>query len=172
MGSRVRALGGGRLLVTLTREEADVLRGLPEELGTLLDQLTDSLPDDPVHQRLFPLAYTDPTEEKSEAEWQAMVRPELVSGRRAALRLVSDTLERVEERGRRLRVTLEPEEADAWLGVLNDTRLALGVRLEVDEGGGFRRVDRSHPRAPAIALYDWLTWIQSDLVDALAGRMP
>ena len=55
----------------------------------------------------------------------------------------------------------------AWLGVLNDTRLVLGARLGVTEDD--HDVAPDDPRAPAFAMYHWLTWVQGELVEQLLG---
>jgi hypothetical protein len=54
--------------------------------------------------------------------------------------------------------------------VLNDTRLILGSRLGVSEAE--RAFDPDDPQAPAFAFYDWLTWVQGDLIEALLGDLP
>ena len=54
---------------------------------------------------------------------------------------------------------------ETWLGVLNDTRLVLGTRLGVTEEE--RVLDPADPDAGAYALYQWLTWVQGDLVEEL-----
>ena len=53
----------------------------------------------------------------------------------------------------------------AWLGVLNDTRLVLGTRLGVTEEEHV--LDPADPDAGAYALYQWLTMVQGDLVQEL-----
>ena len=66
---------------------------------------------------------------------------------------------------RRWTVELTDEEA-AWLGVLNDLRLALGVRLDITEDYD-GDVDLTDPRAPAFRLRaTWAGWRSSSL-DAL-----
>jgi len=66
-------------------------------------------------------------------------------------------------------VRLDPEEAQAWLRVLNDLRLALGTRLELteDDHDRFRGLDENDPRYPMIVTYDWLTQLQDGLVHCL-----
>jgi hypothetical protein len=67
-------------------------------------------------------------------------------------------------------VRLDRDQAGAWLRSTNDIRLALGVRLDIDQ-------DTEPPDDPAgeegqqLAVYYWLTAVQGSLVDALvAGR--
>jgi hypothetical protein len=65
-------------------------------------------------------------------------------------------------------VDLTVEEATAWLGVLNDLRLALGVRLEITEDFD-GQVDDADPRAPAMHLLSYLGWLEEHLLEALSS---
>ncbi len=57
----------------------------------------------------------------------------------------------------------------AWLGALNDLRLALGTRLGVEEDWAeqLAALDDGDPRALLLAVYDWLSWLQETLVRSL-----
>jgi len=158
---------GESLVVSITEAEAELLRSIPGELAPILSAPVD--PDNPVSERLFPRAYLDPTEEGAEREWQELVRPELVRERLASLERLTKSLERGQVRAGRVEVELEPDEAQAWLGALNDARLALGTRLGVTEDLDYDSVGEDHPDAAAYAVYDWLTWLEGDLVETLLG---
>jgi Domain of unknown function (DUF2017) len=158
---RFRTRGDGTLTVSLAEEELGLLRALPEQLRDVFDDDED----DPARARLFPRAYLDPTAETEEAEWQALVGPSLLRERLDALELITATLGRAELVGDWWQIDLGPDEVQAWLGVLNDTRLVLGTRLGVSEEE--RVLDPADPDAGPYALYQWLTWVQSDLVDEL-----
>jgi hypothetical protein len=158
---RFRASRDGALTVSLTDEELSLLRALPEQLRDVFEQESD----DPARARLFPRAYLDPTAESEEAEWQALVHPSLLRERLDALELITVTLDRATFEGEWWQVDLTSEEVQAWLGVLNDTRLVLGTRLGVTEEE--RVLDPADPDAGAYALYQWLTWVQGDLVQEL-----
>ena len=67
------------------------------------------------------------------------------------------------------RVCLDEEATRAWMAALNDIRLVIGTRLDVSEDPTERQVAPDDPRAPALALYDYLSILESDLVEALAG---
>jgi phytoene dehydrogenase-like protein len=164
--SRFKRLRGGRLQATLDLTEVDLLRALPDELRTLY-RADDA--SDPVHERLFPRAYLDPTQEQAEDEWQQMVHPELLRERLEALDLVVGSLGRGDQHRDRLRVELSEDESQAWLGVLNDTRLALGTRLGVTEDTDYTHLDPADPSAASYAMYIWLTEVQGDLVETLLG---
>jgi len=160
---------GGRVDLTLEAVEADLLRGLPAELRALYE--TDT--PDPARDRLFPRAYLDPTEEQAEQQWQELVYPELLRGRLEALERLTSALERAET-GRKDRVVvhLEPDDVPAWLGVLNDARLALGTRIGVTDDTDLTNLDPDDPNAPVVAAYAWLTYLEGELVEALLGTLP
>jgi hypothetical protein len=158
---RFRSGRDGALTVSLAEEELALMRALPEQLRDVFDDDND----DPARARLFPRAYLDPTAETEEAEWQALVHPSLLRERLDALELITVTLGRATFDGDWWQIELTPEEVHAWLGVLNDTRLVLGTRLGVTEDE--RQLDPADPEAGAYALYQWLTWVQGDLVQEL-----
>jgi hypothetical protein len=158
---RFRAGRDGMLTVSLAEEELGFLRALPEQLRAVFEENDD----DPARARLFPRAYLDPTAETEEAEWQEMVGPSLLRERLDALALITVTLQRAEPVGDWWQIDLSPEEVQAWLGVLNDTRLVLGTRIGVREEE--RTLDPADPEAGAYALYLWLTDLQGALVEEL-----
>ena len=141
----------GDYRLRLNEAERALLRMLHAELGTLLDD-----PDDPDLQRLFPPAHDDP---ERDTEYQTLVHGQLVDGRMRAL----DTVERALDGD-----TLTPEQADAWLRVLNDLRLILGTRLDVTEETMLEELDPTDPHAQQYAVYAYLSWLQEQLVAALA----
>jgi hypothetical protein len=138
---------GGAVLLRLTPEERSLLLGLVEELRTLLE----ISPSDPSLRRLFPPAYEC---EEDERGYRELAGDGLLEGRREALDLLAATAERDR---------LSPEEADSWLRALNDLRLVLGTRLDVQEGTLL-----DEPQTPELALYAYLSWLQEQLVAALA----
>jgi hypothetical protein len=152
---------GDALVLSLAPEEAQFLAGLPAELRAVFEGPLD----DPAGQRLFPSAYLDPTEEDAESEWKAMVVPDLLRRRLDALALVTASLGRARREGDWMEVELGEDDVQAWLGVLNDTRLVLGSRLGITEDDD--RIPASESQAGAFQVYDWLTSLEHDLVDQL-----
>jgi len=144
---------GGGVELRLSREERSLLAGVVAELRALLE----GAPGDPSLRRLFPPAYD---EAEDESAYRDLMGGELLEGRLAALELVAQTLER--ER-------LSADEADAWLRALNDLRLVLGTRLDVREDTFADVLRRDDPRAPALAIYAYLSWMQEQLIEALSG---
>jgi hypothetical protein len=124
--------------------------------------------DDPVSRRLFPPAYLEPEDAERDAEYRRLMHDELVSAKLANLEVVTAALARGAPTLRRWTVDLTEEEATAWLGVLNDLRLALGVRLDITEDFD-GQVDEADPRAPAMHLLSYLGWLQEHLLEALSS---
>jgi Domain of unknown function (DUF2017) len=157
-----KRVGAGRVRVRLGHDEVAVLRGLPDQLRTVLGEGEG----EPVNQRLFPPAYLDVADIEHDTEFHRLMHDDLVKEKLTNLDLVTDTLARGSTSVRRWTVELTEEEAAAWLGVLNDLRLALGVRLDITEDFD-GDVDDTDPRAPALRLLSYLGWLEEQLLDAL-----
>jgi hypothetical protein len=157
-----KRVGNDRVRVRLGHDEVDLLRGLPDQLRTVLAEGDE----EPVNRRLFPPAYLDAADVERDAEYHRLMRDDLVKAKLANLDLLTDTLARGAAGVRRWTVELTEEEASAWLGVLNDLRLALGVRLDITEDFD-GDVDDTDPRAPALRLLSYLGWLEEQLLDAL-----
>lgn len=143
----------GGVELRLSRDERSLLGGLVAELRALLD----GAPGDPSLRRLFPPAYDEADDERA---YRDLMGGELLDGRRAALDLLAQTVDRDR---------LSAEEADTWLRALNDLRLVLGTRLDVQEDTFLEELRPDDPRGPALAVYGYLSWIQERLIAALSS---
>lgn len=153
--ARVKRVRGGRFALRITGAERDVLRTLPAQLRELMTgPEADANPD---LRRLFPTAYPDDLEKA--AEYDALVRDDLVAERLAAI----DVMERTIDSER-----LSEEELLAWLSSINDLRLVLGTRLDVPEDLSELDVPRGDPRTQSLALYAYLSMLEEDAVAALS----
>jgi Domain of unknown function (DUF2017) len=153
--ARIKRGRDGRVRLRLPDDERALLNVLCEDLR----ERVDGEPDHPDLRRLFPPAHAENPE--AEAEYRRLVGSQLDSGRERALTTVQETIERD---------SLAPDEAEAWLTVLNDLRLVLGTHLDVTEDLDWT-LDRNDPRAPDLSLYAYLSWLQEQLVQALSvGR--
>src|ERR687897_800393 len=146
---RVRRRGEGRYQVRLRPNERVGQRG---------EQLR-APPGAPAVRRLFPPAY--PNDAERDAGYQVLTRDELLEHRLSALDVVERTLDGNE---------LDNAEMTAWMGTLNALRLVLGTRLDVDED--LPDLDRADPMAPAYAVYEYLGWLLSQLIDVLDADLP
>jgi uncharacterized protein DUF2017 len=143
----------GSYRLRLSREERELLQSLPAQLDGLLDE-----PSNPDLRRLFPAAYED---ERAQDEFSRLVGDELLDGRRRALRTIESTA--AVDR-------LTPEQAEAWLTGLNALRLVLGTRIDVTEDEP-PHIDPRDPQAHETAVYLYLSWLQEQLVEAMAGAL-
>jgi hypothetical protein len=138
----------------LPPEERALLRSLGGQIEALLGT------DDPSLRRLFPPGYAD--EPELEVEYRHLVRDDLLSQKREALRIVEETIDADH---------LTEEQLTAWLGALNDLRLVLGTRLDVTEDMYEEGLPQADPRAPAFAVYAYLGWLEEQVVESLASGL-
>ncbi len=155
-GRKIRRARNGGLQLRLSEEERDLLRSLPRQLRELMSDE----PEDPTLKRLFPPAYT--TDPDRQAEYRRLMGEDLKQRHLGALVLMEETVDA--ER-------LTEEQAAGWLSALNDLRLVLGTRLDVSEDMLGTEVDPGDPRAPLLALYGYLSWLEEQVVEALAGGL-
>ncbi len=141
----------GRYQVNLSAPERQLLALLPGQLAELLAE-----PDDPALRRLFPPAYSEPTDAEHEDEYRRLMQEDLLERHRAAL----DTLARTADA-----TQLSEEELLAWLHSLNSLRLVLGTRLDVTEDD-----DPADTSTPERQVYLLLGWLEESVVEALAGN--
>jgi hypothetical protein len=146
----------GGVELQLSGEERAPLVGLAAELRSLLEGETG----DPSLRRLFPPAYDDEGDQRA---YRELMGAELLHGRQEALELLARTA------GQK---RLSAEEADAWLRALNDLRLVLGTRLDVQEDTLLDELRPDDPRAQGLAVYGYLSWIQEQLVSVLGAGFP
>jgi hypothetical protein len=129
-------------------------------LGEFLDDLERRLDaPDATTVRLFPPAYPD--DDEAEADYRSMAHADLVDGRLARAQVVRDTLEATE---------LTADETEAWLGVLNDLRLAYGTELAVTQDEGVP--DDDDPRHDPYIRYLYLGWLQEQFIQVVTAALP
>jgi len=148
---RIRRTRKGEFELRLPEMERRALRSLPGQLRQLLEA------NDPSVGRLFPPAYRDDPERQE--EYERLVRDDLMAQRLRGLEVMEQTLD-----ARRL----DEEGVLAWLGALNDLRLVLGTQLGVQVETDGEDVADDDPQAPVFALYHFLGWLESQVIDALA----
>lgn len=148
----------GAVTLVLDDVESLLLRQLAAELRALL--AADHEQDDHVLDRLLPDAYEDPEDERA---YKDLVGDDLVREKLRALDVVSTALG---DDG--TEVTLQGDDFSAWLACLTDLRLAIGMRLDVDEERMAADVDPRGPDAQAMTVLHWLGWIQEGLIRSAA----
>jgi hypothetical protein len=126
---------------------------------------------DPALRRLLPDAHRGDPEVA--AEFRRLTEQDLRRRKYATLTTAIEALAQAEPD----RLVLTREQADAVLIALTDTRLLLGERLglQTEEdterlARDFAAADLDDPTLYAVAVYDFLTWLQESLTGALMGR--
>jgi Domain of unknown function (DUF2017) len=121
---------------------------------------------DPALDRLLPTANRE--DDEAAAEFRRLTETGLRRRKAAALQTASELL-RAEDK-----IRLDDGQAQAVLTALTDVRLVLGERMglrtdddvEVLEAAA-RHLDPDDPLAYALAVYDFLTWLQETLASAM-----
>lgn len=144
---------GEAVAVRLTAAEREFLLGLPELL-----RMIDESPGDPGYARLHVAAYPDDV--AAQAEMDEYSGSQLAEGRATDRdRFVASI-----ESGQSL---LSLDEAESWLTVLGDSRLALAARLGITEPG-WEMGDGEDPQQMTLG---FLSYLQDQLVDVLMERL-
>ena len=123
-----------------------------------------ALPTDEAVARLFPDAYAD--DDEASMEFRRFTERGLRQRRMDQLKIVQVLFERARQGPAKL---TEPE-TSAVLGVLNDLRMVLGVRLGIEQDDDNREdfVAQEDPRRHMYVAYQWLTWLQQELLGSMA----
>lgn len=159
--------------------EKEVLLNLCEQIIELLAERTDhgnddplaamvgityhdSPPEDDVLHRLLPNAYADSVDS---SEFRRYTESTLRAKKQAHAVVMRIHLKSSEDGT----VDLDHDNANAWLGAINDIRLALGVRLKVDSNSNehLEILAPDDPLRGVYAVYTWLGWLQESLLSAL-----
>ena len=190
MGEFKGTAASGDLSVALSNDELHILINLVEQLLELLGernfthhyqsddpfaqlmaatlgniQSPIEQPDDPVLRRLLPNGYADP---ESAAEFRKYTEGSLRNLKQKHLLYLREQLV--------FPVDHELPKADIsitdptqWLIAINDLRIALAVRLEIDEDGykRYELMPDSDPQKHLHAVYYWLGAIQENLISHL-----
>jgi Domain of unknown function (DUF2017) len=150
---RFKSSRDGGIDVDLTEDEKAFLSGVLDLLAGI-----PAAGDEPASRRLRVPVYLDDPE--SNEEWWRLMEGELHAARNADRRVFEHVLT---ENGRH---HLSYEEADAFLRVLNEGRLALGARFGLE-------VEEDHDRLPEEQrdIMDYLGWLLEDLTAELTRSL-
>ena len=165
------------LLISLIDSMTELLGPTAEPTGDPLEQLQNlgeqaAPPADPALLRLFPDAYRD--DEDAAADFRRYTESglrRLKADRLVVTRAVLAELTTPDVAEDRAAVAdITRDKIPALLGALNDMRLVLGSRLDItdDEQDVTEFWDPDDPRHQQFEIYQWLTWLQATLLDAIA----
>lgn len=171
--------GDDYFVAEFSPSEREVLINLAEQMIELFGERTDSQSDDPlaamvgithhdsppddeVLLRLLPNAYSDQVDASEFRRYTELNLRTKKSAHAMAMRTdVKSSPDGLIEVNR--------EGATAWLGAMNDIRLALGVRLKLDENSyeALEILAPDDPMRSVFAVYNWLGWLQESLIQGL-----
>lgn len=160
------------LLATLVSQVLELVSPEDDPWGADADPLARMVgidpdaerPDDPALARLLPDAYAD--DDEASSEFRRFTERSL---RETKMNHAATVLRALAEADRK--VVVPDDEIASWMGALNDLRLALGARLGLTEDNheGFYGLDEDDPGFVHVHVYDWLTFLQETLVQAVTG---
>lgn len=157
------------IILDIARIEASHLSGLVEQFAELLEDSVESPrpSEDPAVLRLVPHAYRDPEDAR---EFREVTESDLLGRRQSDAAVVLATLSQASVGAVEVSdpvfaematVTLDADQAQAWLRTLSAIRLVLATRL------GIADVDDHDEDDPRFGIYDWLGFRLGTLVSAL-----
>jgi hypothetical protein len=158
---------GRRCVARFDSGEVAVLHQVLGEVVALLSDGFDR--GDPVVERLFPDVYPD--DPAAAADIRRYTEDDLKTGK---LEQAETMLTLLPAGGGEVR--LDDEQAEAWLRALTDARLALGLRLDINDDTDIVAEldeavlrDPTSPRVGQLTVYEFLTFLQESLLAALVG---
>jgi hypothetical protein len=163
-------------LVELIGPRGSSARGDAEGLiASAFDEGPTEPPADPVLARLFPDAYSDHEDgidaREASAEFRRFTENDLRARKREDAQAVIRTLDSLHPEGdERVVLRLDPDDCRHWLGTLNDLRLAIATRLDIDDDKSYdelRDLPDDDLRKPLAMVYDWLTGLQDTLIESM-----
>ncbi len=171
--------GDNAFVAEFSESEREVLTNLVEQIIELLAERTDNHVDDPlaamvgitthdsppedeVLLRLLPNAYADQVDA---AEFRRYTESTLRGKKYAHSMSMRITLKSAVDGI----IEVDHDGANDWLGAMNDIRLALGVRLKVEQNSHeeLELLAPDDPMRGVYAVYSWLGWLQESLIVAL-----
>ncbi len=171
--------GDNAYVVQLSESEREVLTNLVEQILELLGERADkhvddplaamvgitshdSPPEDDVLLRLLPNAYADQVDASEFRRYTESTLRSKKYGHSMSMRITLKTaIDGI--------IEVDHDGANDWLGAMNDIRLALGVRLKVEQTNHeeLELLAPDDPLRGVYAVYNWLGWLQGSLIDAL-----
>ena len=134
-------------------------RELVARLLTELSQLLMGESSDPRLIRIFPPAYHLADDAEADAEYQRLMREELVASRLSGITTVNTALQGSGP--------VDEETMISFIQAINGLRLVLGTMLDVVEDHDPDEIDEDDPLVSEHHLYNFLSWLLDWAVQAL-----
>lgn len=153
-GRPFRAINARTIAVHIPEPVRELVLSMTNQLRELL--LVDNGEE---IRRLYPTAY--PEDEEFEADYKSMVHDQLLMARLEAIDTVEATISNTE---------ISSEQADQWMGTINEIRLVLGTKLDVSEDDD-GDIDPDDEDASSQVIYQVLTSVLGSLTDARIDQL-
>jgi hypothetical protein len=171
--------GDNAFIAEFSESEREVLINLVEQIIELLGERTDNHIDDPLAAMVGITTHDSPPEDEVLLRLLPNAYADQVDA--AEFRRYTESTLRAKKYGHSMsmRITLKSavdgiievdhDGANDWLGAMNDIRLALGVRLKVEQTSHeeLELLAPDDPMRGVYAVYSWLGWLQESLIVAL-----
>ena len=171
--------GDNAFIAEFSESEREVLINLVEQIIELLGERTDNHVDDPLAAMVGITTHDSPPEDEVLLRLLPNAYADQVDA--AEFRRYTESTLRAKKYGHSMsmRITLKSaidgiievdhDGANDWLGAMNDIRLALGVRLKVEQTSHeeLELLAPNDPMRGVYAVYSWLGWLQESLIVAL-----
>jgi hypothetical protein len=141
--------------INLEPDERELVHRLLNEMRMLLMGPSDN----PALTRVFPVAYHQPAHAEMDAEYQRLMREELVASRLAGISVIDEALS--------AKPPLTEAQMSALMQGLNGLRLILGTVLDVTEDHDPHLIPDDDPQAGEHHLYVFLSWLLEWTVRAM-----
>jgi hypothetical protein len=141
--------------INLDPDERELVQRLISEMRMLLMGPSDN----PALTRVFPAAYHQPAHAELDAEYQRLMREELVASRLAGIGMIDEALSS--------KTPLTEAQMSALMQGLNGLRLILGTVLDVSEDHDADLIADDDPQVGEHHLYVFLSWLLEWTVRAM-----
>ena len=162
--------GGGDEFDRIVAGLGGIGMGVSLSASDQVAELSGSVPQprDPALERIFPTANRQ--DDQVAAEFRRLTEDGLRARKATNLTTAITALSAIEDQ----KISLDQPQALALLIALTDVRLVLGERLGLKQDDDFDRLEEQvsgleddDPAVYALAVYDFLTWLQETLAHAL-----
>ncbi len=148
---------GDRYVIDIGEHETAAVSNLVSQLRDLLTEPADDPEAHALMVRLFPVAY--PGDDEMEAEYQRLMRDELVQSKMAAFDIIDEALADDEP--------IDEGHLIAVMQSINSIRLVLGNVLDVSDDPAIDEIGDEYDDSPEYELYSYLSWLLEWCVKAL-----
>jgi hypothetical protein len=155
-GKPIKRQKDGRYQIKLSDHEREILRTLPLELV----KQVEAGEDDGSMFRLFPPGYSEDL--GRQVEYDRLMRDDLQTSHIETLQALGAMADADD---------VSDEEINTWIKALNQLRLVLGTRLDIQDEKAGEDIEPDDPRAGAFALYGYLGYLQDEAVHAMSESL-